>query len=98
MSLTAVETIVAPRPLHLQQILKKGGKLDIVSPFFSGWTLSRLDNPKFSKVRLITRLPSAYYAPPAFVDNDPTPLRKLMGQLGNRLEVYGDPEIHAKSM
>lgn len=96
MSLSSLETIVAPKEQHLKQILQPGGTLDIVSPFFSGWTLSRLDDPKFTKVRLITRLPDAYYAPPAFVDNDPTPLRKIMAQLGNRLEVYGDPEIHAK--
>ena len=96
MSLNSIETIVSPKEQHLNEIIRPGGRLDIVSPFFSGWTLSRLNDPRFIKIRLITRLPKSYYAPPAFVDNDPAPLRELMTQLGSRLEVYGDPEIHAK--
>jgi hypothetical protein len=87
--------VVRPIEADLKAILTTA-RLDVVSPFYSGWSLARLDKPTKTKVRLVTRLPNQFYAPPAFVDNDPKPLRKLMQVMGGRLEIYADPNVHAK--
>lgn len=95
MSPAPLDIVMRPVEVELKKILKTD-RLDVVSPFYSGWSLARIDNPAKTKVRMITRLPQQYYAPAAYVDNDPKPLRKLMEKMGSRLEVYADPNVHAK--
>ena len=87
--------VIRPVEADLKAILTTA-RLDVVSPFYSAWSLARIDKPAKSKVRLVTRLPDQFYAPPAFIDNDPKPLRKIMQMMGTRLEVYADPNVHAK--
>lgn len=93
--LDSLDFVVRPVEADFKAILATM-QLDVVSPFYSGWSLARVDKPAKTKVRFLTRLPDQFYAPPAFVDNDPKPLRKLMQTMGSRLEVYADPNVHAK--
>ncbi len=94
-TIDSLDFVVRPAEADLKAILATV-QLDLVSPFYSEWSLARVDKPAKTKVRFITRLPDQFYAPPAFVDNDPKPLRKLMQTMGSRLEVYADPNVHAK--
>ena len=89
------EIISFPTEEHLKKLLRQP-QIDIVSPFHSGGTLKKLRKDRHKKIRLITRLPTVYHSPPASLDNDPRPLRDAMERLGNRLEVFALPEVHAK--
>jgi hypothetical protein len=96
MSVLSVERMIEfPTVSVLNQILRSD-RLDIVSPFYSGWTLQKLEQSKLKKVRLITRLPDQYHSPPTFLDNDPRPLKRAMDRLGSRLSVFALPTVHAK--
>ncbi|MCW8143018.1 hypothetical protein NM963_04230 [Agrobacterium tumefaciens] len=94
-SLDPLDFVVRPVGADFKAILATV-RLDVVSPFYSAWSLAQVDKPAKTKMRFVTRLPDQFYAPPAFVDNDPKPLRELMQTMGSRLEVYADPNVHAK--
>lgn len=79
----------------LKAILKSDN-IDIVSPFVSGWSLSKITPSRHRAVSLITRLPDLFHAPVAYLDNDPKPIRSAMERMGNGLIVYALPTVHAK--
>ena len=87
--------ITFPTVSELNDILN-GSRIDIVSPFYSGWALDKLTPARHSSVRLITRLPTTFLSPPTFLDNDPQPLKDAMSRLGDALSVYALPSVHAK--
>jgi hypothetical protein len=96
MSVLSVERVIEfPTEAVLHQILRSE-RLDIVSPFYSGWTLRKLRNSSLAQVRLITRLPDQYHSPPPFLDNDPRPLKDAMERLGTTFSVFALPIVHAK--
>jgi hypothetical protein len=70
--------------------------IDIVSPFYSRWALRKLEKRRYSRVRLITRLPNEYHTAPTFLENDPRPLKITMKKLGIDLQVFRFPSVHAK--
>ena len=70
--------------------------VDIVSPFVSGWSLSKIKPNGHKAVRLITRLPEKFHAPVAYLDNDPKPIKLAMERMGSKLSVYALPTVHAK--
>lgn len=84
-----------PNETTLKAILKSGN-IDIVSPFVSGWSLSKIKPSRHQAVRLITRLPDKFHAPVAYLDNDPKPIRDAMQRMGVKLSIYALPTVHAK--
>lgn len=84
-----------PGKTALNAILKSGN-IDIVSPFVSGWSLSKIKPNRHQAVRLITRLPDKFHAPVAYLDNDPRPIKSAMERMGNSLSVFALPTVHAK--
>lgn len=90
-----MKIIPFPTITELNRILSDN-KIDIVSPFYSGWALQKLTPKRHSKVRFITRLPTSFSSPPPFLDNNPRPLAEAMSRLGDSLTVYGLPNVHAK--
>ena len=89
------EIISFPTTSELNRILGEG-PIDLISPFYSGWSLQKLMPDRHSRVRFITRLPSSFLSPPPFLENDPKPLQAAMSRLGNALTVYALPHVHAK--
>lgn len=79
----------------LKEILTSDN-VDIVSPFVSGWSLSKIKPDSHLAVRLITRLPDMFHAPVAYLDNDPKPIKLAMERMGGKLSVYALPTVHAK--
>lgn len=71
-------------------------RIDIVSPFVSGWSLSRIKPDRHESVRLITRLPDKFHAPVAYLDNDPRPIKDTLERMGNRIQIFAMPTVHAK--
>lgn len=96
MSILAVQSLVDfPTEAVLDQILDVDS-LDIVSPFYSGWALQKLNTRRYSRIRFITRLPDQFHAAPPVLDNDPKPLKQAMERLGTTLSVFALPTVHAK--
>jgi hypothetical protein len=89
------EIIAFPTVATLNRILANEA-VDIISPFYSGWSLGRLQPERHSRIRFITRLPTTFVSPPPFLDNDPRPLHKALGRMGSALSVYAMPSVHAK--
>lgn len=80
---------------HLDTILDSD-KVSIISPFLSGKTVSRIDNNRHTAFSIVTRLPSSYNYPSAFIENDPAPLLDAMERMGSKLKVYALPPVHSK--
>jgi hypothetical protein len=68
----------------------------VASPFLSPWTLERINPNRHNSFRLITRLPTSFNAPEAFIENDPRPIKNAMELLGRKLAVFALPTLHAK--
>lgn len=82
-----------------REILKEiisGSNIKVASPFFSSASLNLISARHTKKMVFITRLPTQYIMPSAFIENDPAPLAELFSQLSNRLNVYALPSLHAK--
>lgn len=73
-----------------------GPKIEVASPFFSSASLSLISARRTRSMAFITRLPTQYIMPSAFIENDPTPLAELFNQMNDRLSVYALPALHAK--
>lgn len=71
-------------------------QLKVASPFYSSASLGLISPKKLESMLFITRLPTQYIMPTAFVENDPLPLVKLLGKMGKRMKIYALPELHAK--
>ena len=96
MSVLSVQSVIEfPHKSVFNEILSSD-QLDIISPFYSGWALRKLENSSLSRIRLITRLPDQYHSAPPFLDNDPKPLKHAMDRLGTNLSVFALPTVHAK--
>lgn len=89
------EIIAFPTVATLNRILANEA-VDIISPFYSGWSLGRLNPERHSRIRFITRLPTTFASPPPFLDNDPRPLQRALDRMGGALSVYAMPRVHAK--
>ena len=95
----SVVNVVAIESFPSEGLLKeiiKYDVIDIITPFYSAWSLKKLEGAAKTKIRLITRLPSQYRCAPVFLDNDPKPLEQAMTYFGSSLLVYAMPEVHAK--
>ena len=79
----------------LEEILL-GRCINIASPFYSASTVKMLNMDNFEKVSFITRLPDQYNMPVAYIENDPTPLKRLLERSGNKFLLYALPSLHAK--
>src|ERR1700730_3917540 len=96
MSLLNVRNVIGfPSEPCIDEILDTD-TVDIISPFYSGWALRKLQVRSWSRIRLITRLPTQYHSAPPFLDNDPKPLKRAMDRLGSALFVFAFPTVHAK--
>lgn len=73
-----------------------GKQLKAASPFYSSASLQLINPKKLNGMSFITRLPTQYIMPSAFIENDPSPLVKLLGKMGARMKIYALPELHAK--
>ncbi|MBY0382486.1 MAG: NgoFVII family restriction endonuclease [Xanthobacteraceae bacterium] len=80
---------------HLDIILDSE-KVDIVSPFLSKNTVSKININRHKAFNLVTRLPSSYNYPSAFIENDPAPLLEAMNRMGSKLKLYALPPVHSK--
>src|SRR5438477_614861 len=96
MSILPVQGIIDFPPGSTLTRIMNSDRLDIISPFYSGWALRKLENRNHSHVRLITRLPDQYHSAPPFLDNDPKPLKQTMDRLGSTFSVFAMPTVHAK--
>ena len=70
--------------------------IDIISPFYSGWSIGQLINRSPSRIRFITRLPIQYHTAPIMLDNDPVPLKNAVKKLGDKIIIRALPDVHAK--
>lgn len=84
-----------PSQKVLEEILS-GKSLNIASPFYSASSVALLNIEDAEKISFITRLPDQYNMPVAFIENDPTPLQKILKQPGNKFSLYALPSLHAK--
>ena len=73
-----------------------GRSINIASPFYSASTVNMLNMDNAENVSFITRLPDQYNMPVAYVENDPTPLKRLLERSGNKFSLYALPTLHAK--
>lgn len=73
-----------------------GDTIDIVSPFYSAWSINKLNLTPRKRIRLITRLPLNYYCAHPFLENDPYPLRDAMNTMRSSLSVFALPTVHSK--
>lgn len=90
-----MEFISHARSAHLDAILD-ADKVRVASPFLSDGTVARINNNRHKKFELITRLPTTYNYPAAFIENDPRPLRNAMERMGTKFKLYALPTLHAK--
>src|SRR5690242_628240 len=91
-----VSDIIARPDQSVLRHITRGAEIDIISPFYSGWSFRELERSRHSRVRFVTRLPNEFGSPPSFMDNDPRPLHAVMTRLGPLFEVYALPDVHAK--
>lgn len=97
MSILNIKDVISfPPESLLDDMLRGADRIDIISPFYSGWSLGKLKKNNLSKIRIITRLPNQYHTAPAYLDNDPKSLKRAMDQLGSALAVFALPTVHAK--
>ncbi len=84
-----------PDPDVLNEIVS-GAQINVASPFYSSASLGLIAQSDIEKMALITRLPTQYIMPSAFIENDPAPLARLFREMSDRLTVYALPSLHAK--
>lgn len=70
--------------------------LRVASPFYSSASLRLIDPSCVKSLTFITRLPSQYIMPTAFIENDPSFLLALLSRLGCRMKLFALPDLHAK--
>jgi hypothetical protein len=70
--------------------------LRAASPFYSSSSLRLINPRKVKSLTLITRLPTQYIMPSAFIENDPAPLADLARRMGGRMKLFALPGLHAK--
>ena len=73
-----------------------GSQIKVASPFYSSASLNLIAKRDIKRMEFITRLPTQYKTPSAFIENDPTPLADLFNKMNDRLNVYALPSLHAK--
>ena len=73
-----------------------GRRLMMVSPFYSSASLRLIDSKNMKNISFITRLPTQYIMPPAFIENHPLALAGLLEKMKNRLKLFALPDLHAK--
>lgn len=91
-----IEEIYTYPDRHLLEEIVSSGQLQVASPFYSSASLALIAKGSLEKIALITRLPTQYIMPSAFIENDPTPLVQLFDDMDKRLTVYALPSLHAK--
>lgn len=96
MSVLSVEDVIEFPSKSIFDEITDGDTLDIISPFYSAWSIGRLPARPTTRIRLITRLPEQYHSAPFVLENDPRPLKKAMDKLGSRLTIFALPSVHAK--
>ena len=79
----------------LEEIIS-GRTLLIASPFYSSASITLLADSEVQSLSIITRLPTQYSMPTAFVENDPSPLIDLVEGRGRKVTLYALPALHAK--
>ena len=79
----------------LKEIIS-GNQINVASPFYSSASLNLIAKHGIKRMVFITRLPTQYIMPSAFIENDPTPLAELFGEMNNQLKLYALPSLHAK--
>lgn len=82
--------------IHLLNEIVTSRNLRAASPFYSSASLQLIDVSRVKSLSFITRLPSQYIMPTAFIENDPSPLLDLVGKLGRRVKLFALPDLHAK--
>lgn len=76
--------------------IASGSKISVASPFYSSAALNLIAKRRIKSMVFITRLPTQYIMPSAFIENDPNPLADLFSKMNDRLNVYALPSLHAK--
>ena len=82
--------------LQLLNEIVASPNLRAASPFYSSASLQLIDPSRVRRLSFITRLPSQYIMPTAFIENDPSVLLELLRRLGRRMKLFALPELHAK--
>lgn len=70
--------------------------LRAASPFYSSASLQLINPSRVRNFTFITRLPSQYIMPTAFIENDPLSLLDLLTRLRHKMKLFALPELHAK--
>lgn len=82
-------------PADLDEILDSDA-VRVVSPFLSSITLDRISSNRHKSFSLITRLPTSYNSPIAFIENDPAPIIAAIDRMGTKLRILALPSVHSK--
>lgn len=88
---------VYPYPdLDVLNEIVSSSQIKVASPFYSSASLKLITKGGAKNITLITRLPTQYIMPSAFIENDPKPLSELFSEMNDGLKLYALPSLHAK--
>lgn len=91
-----IDAIYSCPDLNVLNEIVSGPQIEVASPFYSAASLKLVAKGGVKRMALITRLPTQYIMPSAFIENDPRPLSELFSTMNDQLKLYALPSLHAK--